>query len=198
MTTLEDIRIESLTRENDRLKAELKQAEARISQAEAGQRIASIAAASGVMAKAIPDVVTRALSAGTWKMDKNTRQFYRAGADGLPDIAATGGTVTLESVVASLRQDAPHLWPEGEESEAPAGRPVQAPQARKPSNMDERMVPRNPNSGPADAENPWTNAARNLTKQAAIIEADPAKALKLAMAAGKPIRYGMKVGEPLP
>lgn len=198
MTTLEDIRIESLTRKVEGLEADLKKAEARADQAEAGQRIASIAAASGVMAKAIPDVVTRALSAGTWKMDKNTRQYYRVGADGLPDIAASGGTVSLESIVASLRQDAPHLWPEGEEPEAPAGRPAQAPQARKPSNMAERMVPRNPNSGPADAENPWTDAARNITKQAAIIDDDPAKALKLATAAGKPIRYGMKVGEPLP
>lgn len=196
MTTLEDIRIESLTRENEKLKADLKQAEARISQAEAGQRIASIAAASGVMPKAIPDVVTRALSAGTWKMDPNSRQFYRVGADGLPDIAAMGGTVTLESMVATLRQDAPHLWPEGEEPQAPAGGPAQA---RRPSSMAERMVPRSPNSGPVldDPENPWSKSGWNVTRQAAIAGDDHAKALKLAMAAGKPIRANMKVGEPL-
>lgn len=201
MTTLEDIRIESLTRENDRLKASVKALEGELSQAQAGQRVAAIAAASGVMPKAIPDVVTRALLAGSWKVDKNTGQFYRVGADGLPDIAAMGGTVTLESIVASLRQDAPHLWPDGDGpvAEAPpqATRPVRAPQSSPAFDASGRLVPRYPDNSPApaDPENPWTKGAWNITKQSKTIEADPAKALKLASAAGKPILPGMKVGE---
>ena len=203
MTTLEDIRIESLTRENDRLKASVKALEAELSQEKAGVRVAVIAAASGVMPKAIADVVTRAKLAGTWKTDKNTGQFYRVGADGLPDIAPMGGTVTLESVVASLRQDAPHLWPEGDGpvAEAPpqaspqASRPVRAPQGGRAFDPNGRMVPRYPDNGAADPENPWTKGAWNITKQSKTIEADPAKALKLASAAGKPILPGMKVGE---
>lgn len=112
------------------------------------------ARAEGVQEIAIPDVVTRAINSGLFKVDSRDRlvRFENGG----PVTKEDGNPGTVRDWVKDLRPTAPHWWGHAAPTEG---------------------------SG-KDGPNPWLKASWNLTEQGRLVTENPALASKLADEAG--------------
>lgn len=146
------LRLGNRDAEIDRLKAELRWAHA-------APLIKEAALAQGATLKAIPDILERARSAGTWeaRKDKDGEDKAVLVSEGYVAVGADGGDLTARSFVRSLEATAPHL----------VGKAVNG----------------SDDAGP----NPWAKPTWNLTQQGQILRDNPILARKLAQEAGAKI-----------
>jgi hypothetical protein len=168
-----NLQIDQMESQIEALKRRLAESEATINKLTserdvslAARKLAISAASAGVMPGAIPDAVNRALNAGTWRQDDKGRLVLFA-EDGFPAHDGAYDAMTVDSFVKSLRHEVPYLWPASESAAADKG-------------ADSKPAA-------ADPENPWSKEYFNLTRQAAVWVRDPARAEKLAAAAGVPV-----------
>jgi hypothetical protein len=100
------------------------------------------------------DLIARVLSLGEWKEEKDGQMVLYRG--GLAVYAANGySETTPEVAVRDLRPVAEHFYIEGEDT-----------------------------ATNSDGKNPWAKNSWNMTSQGQIVRDDPAKAKRLAAAAG--------------
>jgi|SRR3954454_9453085 hypothetical protein len=147
--------IETLKRRNQDLETKILQAEASAERAIIESHLRTAAVEAGVVIGALPDVVSRAMRTGQWKLDSRGKLLRQQ--DGQPDVDTKGDYVTPKAWLKSLKAESPYYFADPQE------------QAQK--SQDE-------------PPNPWSAEHWNLTKQSRVAAISLDEARRMAKAAG--------------
>lgn len=159
--------IARLTRENEKLRTEVRQAKRDHEKSEVTWRVREAARVVGVAETALEDVVGRALTSGEWGLD--TKGRLRRMVAGGPEVDISGEYVSPTTWIKSQRPHSPHWFADA--SAALASEPSATAPIRQ--------------SLPTGGKNPWSKEHYNMTEQGRIYKQSPELAQRMAEAAGR-------------